>query len=99
LLAEEVLIKTLGGQVLSVDTEKNILGIDFLHPATGEREKLFFLVNGSTDFRGVAALRELRPKDPVTVDYVEEDSMPAARLVSRVPLSGPPDGLEKFPKF
>ena len=98
-LRAEVL-KTLSGRVLEVDTQHNLLRVDFQHPATSERKELLFVVNAQTGLSGITALSQLRYDDPVTIDY--DENLPGvleARHISKVRLTGPPVGMENFRGF
>lgn len=93
-------VKTLNGRVLAVDTRNNLLSVDFQHPATGERKELLFTVGAQTGFSGVKALGQLRPEDPVKIDYEENSSGSLeARHIDKVRIEGPPVGVENFRGF
>lgn len=93
-------LKTLSGRVTAVDTQNNLLGVDFQHPATGERKELLFAVNDQTGFSGVKALGQLRHEDPVKIDYEENSSGSLkARHIAKVRIEGPPVGVENFRGF
>lgn len=94
-------LKTLNGRVLAVDTQNNLLSVDFQHPATGERKELLFTVGAQTGFSGgIKTLGQLRHNDPVKIDYKESPNGSLdARHIDKVRLAGPPVGAENFRGF
>ena len=93
-------LKTLSGRVTEIDVENSSLRIDFQHPATGENKELVFAVDAHTGFGGIKALQELKPRDPIAIDYEENSKgQLRARHIERVQLTGPPAGIEKFHSF
>jgi len=65
-------LQTLSGLVLSVDLRTSELHVQFEHPVTGENLLKTFTVDNRTGFKHVKGLDQIRPQDPVSVDYEEK---------------------------
>ena len=99
-LAQAAVLKTLSGRVESVDTAKEILMVEFTHPATGIIEMLPFHVTRETGLNGFRTLPDMKTEDIVTVDYEEQpDGISKALYVAKFRISGPPTGMENFKGF
>ena len=68
----EVLQK-LSGLAVSVDLQSQKLSVRFEHPVTGERILKIFSVLPSTGFKNVKRLDQIKPNDPVSIDYQERE--------------------------
>ena len=97
LYAAEPVMKTLSAHVAKVAEDGSSVDVDFRHPATEEIHRLTFHVDNQTGLSGFDKLQELRAGQVVNIDYVEgERHRLLIRHITRVKLSGPPAGLEKF---
>lgn len=66
------ILQTLSGLVLAVDLNTSQLRVQFEHPVTGENELKIFNVDHTTGFKHVKGLNQIKPQDPVSVDYEEK---------------------------
>lgn len=93
-------MKTLSALVVKVEADGSKLEVDFRHPATEKVRRLTFTMDSQSGLSGIQTLPELRAGQVVNIDYVEG---PQGRLLirhlTRVRLSGPPVGLDKFHGF
>jgi len=95
--AESAVVKTLSGRINKIDFEKQYLVVGFQHPVTGEFKNLTFRIQDQTGLGGVASFEDFQPKDPITIDYEEnEEGERVAHYIKKVQLTGPPAGLEDF---
>lgn len=95
--AQAAVLKTLSGRVNRTDSTKEILIIDFTHPATGAVQAMVFRVTRETGLNGFRTLPEMQAQDIVTVDYEEQpDGISKALYVAKFRVSGPPTGMENF---
>jgi len=98
--AQAATLKTLSGRVNHTDSAKEILVVDFTHPATGTVQAVAFRVTRETGLNGFRSLPEMKAEDIVTVDYEEQtDGIAKALYVAKFRISGPPDGMENFKGF
>ncbi len=65
-------LQTLSGLVLSVNLNTSQLHVKFEHPVTGESELKIFDVDNRTGFKHVKGLNQIKPQDPVSIDYEEK---------------------------
>ncbi len=65
-------LQTLSGLVLSVDLKTSQLHVKFEHPVTGENLLKTFTIDDSTGFKHVKGLGQIKPQDPVSIDYEEK---------------------------
>ena len=99
-LSQAAVLKTLSGRVNRTDSAKEILIVDFTHPATGAVQAMAFRVTRETGLNGFRALPEMKAKDIVTVDYEDQpDGIAKALYVAKFRVSGPPTGMENFKGF
>ena len=66
-------LQTLSGLVLSIDLKASELRVQFEHPVTGENILKIFTIDERTGFKHVKGLGQIKPKDPVSVDYEEKN--------------------------
>lgn len=66
------ILQTMSGLVLSVDLKASQLHVQFEHPVTGENLLKIFTVDNTTGFKHVKGLGQIRPQDPVSIDYEEK---------------------------
>lgn len=66
-------LQTLSGLVLSVNLKTNQLHVQFEHPVTGENVLKTFTIDNTTGFKHVKGLNQIKPQDPVSVDYEEKN--------------------------
>lgn len=98
--AQGAALKTLSGRVNHTDPAKEILFVDFTHPATGAVQAVAFRVTRETGLNGFRSLPEMKAEDIVTVDYEEQpDGISKALYVAKFRVSGPPTGMENFKGF
>ncbi|MBP9865301.1 MAG: hypothetical protein KBC91_02735 [Candidatus Omnitrophica bacterium] len=96
-VSQAAILKTLSGRVNRTDPAKEILIVDFTHPATGAVQAMAFRVTRETGLNGFHTLPEMKAKDIVTVDYEEQpDGISKALYVAKFRVSGPPTGMENF---
>lgn len=96
-LAETAPLKTLSGRVHHTDVSRELLLLDFTHPATGVQKQMAFRVTHETGLNGFRALPDMQTSDIVTVDYHElPDGELKAVYVAKFRISGPPSGMENF---
>ena len=69
--ASAQVLQTLSGLVTAVDAESNQLHVLFEHPVTGEELVKIFTIRPDTGFKNVKRLRDIKPRDPVSIDYEE----------------------------
>lgn len=97
LQAEPPVMKTLAAHVVNVAEDGSSLFVDFRHPATEKVHRLVFRVDEQTGFSGIKGLKDLRAGQVVSIDYMKgKNGWLFIRSISKVQLSGPPAGLEKF---
>jgi len=64
-------VQTLAGLAVSVDSGRRELRVMFEHPVTGEDVVKIFQIVPSTNFKNVKKLEQIKPNDPVSIDYQE----------------------------
>ena len=98
--SDEIPMKTLSALVARVDEDGSRIEVDFRHPATEKVRRLTFTMDDQSGLSGIKKLQELRAGQVVNIDYVEgSQGRLLIRHLTRVRLSGPPAGLEKFHGF
>ncbi|OQA52226.1 MAG: hypothetical protein BWY44_00712 [Candidatus Omnitrophica bacterium ADurb.Bin292] len=97
LWADQPVMKTLSAHVIHAAEDSLSIAVDFRHPATDKVHRLIFHKDNESGLSGMKSLRDLRPGQVVSIDYVEDSSgKKMIRRIAKVKLSGPPPGLEKF---
>ena len=83
-------VKVVDGRVGEVRLRKKELVLVFQHPVTQKDEQLVLEIGKKTDFSEDLRLKDLKPNEPVSVDY-EEKSQGKGRavLIKRVPIRAP----------
>lgn len=95
--AESPVMKTLTAHVVSVADDGSSVSVDFHHPATEDVRRLVFYTDNETGLSGLSSLKDLRTGQVVSIDYVVgEKRKRFIRYITKIKLSGPPAGLEKF---
>lgn len=67
-------LQTLSGFAISVDPKAQELRVLFEHPVTGENLLKVFKVLPTTGFKNVKRLDQIKPQDPVSVDYEKSEN-------------------------
>ena len=93
----EPVVKVVNGRVKEVRLTEQRLVVRLRHPATGIMEDLVLQIDERTGFRRGIRLKDLRPEDPVSVDYEEIPGKipPHAVQVKRVALRGVPNEVRR----
>lgn len=95
--AELPTMRTLSAHVVKVAADGTSIDVDFRHPVTQKIQQLTFYLDARAGRHETQKLQQLRSGQVVNIDYVEgEKHRLLIRRISRVKLSGPPAGLEKF---
>ncbi len=88
--AEQVL-KVMDGRVKEISSEKHELVLSYRHPVSGQMEEKTFEVDTATGFPEGMRFQDLRPNQPLSVDYQEGPQGKAhAVRIRAVPLRGVP---------
>gem|GEM_PF-4738780 len=83
-------VKVIGARVAEVQLDKKQLTLVFQHPVTQKDEQLILEIGNKTDFSENLHLEDLRPNEPVSVDYEEKsEGKGRAVLIKRVPVRAP----------
>ena|GEM_PF-5723718 len=83
-------LKIVDGRVAEVRSKERELVLAYRHPVTRREEKLVLQVDQGTGFYEGVHLEDLRPEQPVSVDYEEGPSGLKAVRVRQVPIRGIP---------
>ena len=85
------------GRVKEIRAPEGKLVLSFIHPVTGNVGEMVFEVDSHTGLPEGVRFEDLKPEEPISVDYLEEAGTKRALLIKRVPTSGVP--IEKNPFF
>ncbi len=89
-LSAQVLQK-LSGVAVGVNISTQKLEVLFEHPVTGEEILKIFQILPNTNFKNAKQLSDIKPEDPVSVDYKEEEpNKLEAVYIEVIPLEGVP---------
>lgn len=83
-------LQTLSGFAVSVNPAARELRVLFEHPVTGENTVKVFQVQPNTGFKNVKRLEQIKPNDPVSIDFEEEGDSLKAVYVEVIPLKEVP---------
>lgn len=67
-------IQKLSGVTDSIDSQNKKIRILFEHPVTGEQTIKEFDIFSSTGFKNVKRLDQIKPEDPISIDYEESET-------------------------
>ncbi len=70
------------GEVQKIDAKAGTFTLSEIDPITDTEEKVEVLVNGTTVYSGVAALKDIRANDNVTVEAQYDESADVWKAVS-----------------
>lgn len=96
--APAAVLQKLSGLAVSVNPIDKSLEVLFEHPVTGEGELKNFKILPSTNFKNVKRLDQIKPQDPVSVDYQSKDGNLHAVYIEVIPLNGVPFNQKEFQK-
>ncbi len=91
-------LQKLSGVAVSIDLESHKLHVLFEHPVTGEDAMKIFSVSPSTGFKNAKRLDQIKPNDPVSIDYEESSSDLKAVYIEVIPLKEVPFNKEQVKK-
>ena len=92
-------LQKLSGLAVSVNAELCELHVRFEHPVTGEEIFKVFMVPSNTGFKNAKRLSDIKPNDPVSVDYEENADGPRAVYIEVVPLEKVPFDSKQVKRF
>ena len=93
------ILQKLSGVAVSVDVQSRELRVLFEHPVTGEEILKIFQILPSTNFKNAKQLSDIKPKDPVSIDYKEEGpNKLEAVYIEVIPLKEVPFSKEALKK-
>ena len=65
------ILQKLNGLAVAVDPASHQLSVQFEHPVTRDRSLKVFQILPSTGFKNVKRLEQIKPNDPISIDYEE----------------------------
>ncbi len=92
-------LQKLDGLAISSDLRAQKLQVLFEHPVTGENLLKIFEVVPSTNFKNAKSLKDIKPNDPLSIDYKEsENGSLEAVYIAVIPLKKLPFTAEEVRK-
>ena len=93
------IVQKLSGIAVSVDLKLQRLEVSFEHPVTGENTLKVFQIEPGTGFKNTKRLDQIKPNDPVSIDYQEAAGNELTAIyVEVIPLNTVPFTREQVTK-